>query len=161
MSGESRIRLLAPVALSIALVGVFAATRAEAISWWPWGKSSEAKSTSVASTPPGITLQAVGRGQGWDLGKETASMVYRDEVAFADAKGKTLYFREVSAKPCAGDCDPRFKAVPAPNGAQPIGDWTIVRAADGVSQWAWKGRVAYTFAAVSYTHLTLPTNREV
>ncbi|MFZ9905898.1 MAG: hypothetical protein ACO3GE_10895, partial [Steroidobacteraceae bacterium] len=142
MPSESRIRLLAPVALSIVIVGVFAATRAEAISWWPWGKSSEAQVTAVASTPPGITLQAVGRGQGWDLGKETASMVYRDEVAFADAKGKTLYFREASAKPCAEDCDPRFKALQPLSGAQPIGDWTIARSIDGASQWAWKGRLA-------------------
>jgi predicted lipoprotein with Yx(FWY)xxD motif len=146
MSRERRIRLLAPVVLLAAIGGVLAATQAQAISWWPWGKSSQAQSNTVLSTPPGITLQAVGRGQGWDLGKETASMVYRDEVAFADAKGKTLYFREAGASPCKQDCDPRFKAVQPSKNSQPIGDWTIVRGDDGSSQWAWKGRLVYTFA---------------
>ena len=70
MSRERRIRLLAPVVLLAAIGGVLAATQAQAISWWPWGKSSQAQSNAVVSTPPGITLQAVGRGQGWDLGKE-------------------------------------------------------------------------------------------
>ena len=111
MSRKRRIRLLAPVVVLTVIGAVLAATQAQAISWWPWGKSSQAELTTVLSTPPGITLQAVGRGQGWDLGKETASMVYRDEVAFADAKGKTLYFREVDASPCKQDCDPRFKEI--------------------------------------------------
>ena len=67
MSRERRIRLLAPVVLLTVIGAVLSATQAQAISWWPWGKSSQAELTTVLSTPPGITLQAVGRGQGWDL----------------------------------------------------------------------------------------------
>lgn len=145
MFQELRSRFSASIVLSIAIVSAVVVASVAVISW-PWGKSSQTQATALPSTPPGITLQAVGRGQGWDLGKETASMVYRDEVAFADAKGKTLYFREADAPLCKAACDSRFVALQPAAGSQPVGDWTIVRTASGVAQWAWKGRVAYTFA---------------
>ena len=31
----------------------------------------------------------------------------------------------------------------------------------GVGAWAWGDRMIWGYGAVSYTHLTLPTNREV
>ena len=42
-------------------------------------------------SPPGITLQVLGKGQGYDLGKQSAAALPRDEIAFADERGLTLY----------------------------------------------------------------------
>jgi predicted lipoprotein with Yx(FWY)xxD motif len=113
------------------------------------GKGRGSGALGTLSTPVGITLQALGRGQGWDLGKETASIVYRDEVAYADARGRTLYTHENDApgrSNCTGECAEKFRpAVPVP-GAQPLGKWTIFAREDGTRQWALDGRPLYTFA---------------
>ena len=43
------------------------------------------------ATPEGITLEPLGQAQGYDLGKETASILLRDQIVYADARGMTLY----------------------------------------------------------------------
>lgn len=138
-------RVAGACAVLLGLVGSVIAL-ADGVSWWPWKKSADESLSAMLSTPPGITLQALGRGQGWDLGKETASMVYRDEVAFADVRGKTLYVRAQDAQPCAPRCDERFAPLLAARGSRAFGDWSLLSTADGRSQWAWKGRALYTFA---------------
>lgn len=101
------------------------------------------------STPAGITLQALGRAQGWDLGKETASILYRDQVAYADLRGRTLYVHEQDApgqSRCTGECATRFQPVTPLEGAVPVGEWTIIERDDGARQWALRGQPVYTFA---------------
>ncbi len=103
---------------------------------------------AVYSTPPGITLQALGRGQGWDLGKETASVVYRDEVAYTDLRGMTIYTYKLDApgkSNCAGECTAQFKPVAPLAGVAAFGDWTIINRDDGTKQWALQGRPLYTY----------------
>ena len=48
-------------------------------------------SADFSLTPEGITLQPLGKAQGFDLGKQTAAFLAREQVAYADAKGMTLY----------------------------------------------------------------------
>src|SRR4051812_45011940 len=59
------------------------------------GTVASAKNQGAAfgtlATPAGITLQVLGTGQGYGLGKEAAAVQVRDEVAFTDLKGLTLY----------------------------------------------------------------------
>ena len=43
------------------------------------------------ATPPGITLEPLGVSQGYELGKQTATFLPREQIAFADTSGKTLY----------------------------------------------------------------------
>lgn len=100
------------------------------------------------STPEGITLQALGRGQGWDLGKETASVIFRDEVAFADARGRTLYTYdkdEPGKSNCVAECAERFNPVIALEGARVFGEWSLVKREDGAQQWAWRSQPLYTY----------------
>jgi len=109
---------------------------------------SDSQTLGPLSTPPGITLQALGRGQGWDLGKETASVIYRDDVAFADHRGKTLYTYEndtPGASTCVGECAQKFTPVTPLQNAKPIGDWSIIDRDDGTRQWAYQGRALYTY----------------
>ncbi len=102
----------------------------------------------VYTTPQGITLQALGRGQGWDLGKETASVVFRDEVAYTDARGMTLYTYKLDApgkSNCTAECTEKFKPVSPIAGAVAFGDWAIITRDDGAKQWAVQGRPLYTY----------------
>lgn len=109
---------------------------------------SESQTLSTLSTPPGITLQALGRGQGWDLGKETASVVYRDEVAYADHRGHTLYTYEKDEpgkSRCVNECAQKFVPVEPLEDASPVGDWSIIERDDGRRQWAYLDRPLYTY----------------
>lgn len=45
---------------------------------------------------------------------------------------------------CGLECLKEWKPLKAPDNAQPAGDWTIVTAADGTRQWAWKTHPLYT-----------------
>src|SRR5687768_14685221 len=42
-------------------------------------------------TPLGVTMQPLGKAQGYDLGKSTASAIARDQIAYTDTRGMTLY----------------------------------------------------------------------
>ena len=103
---------------------------------------------ALYTTPVGITLQALGRGQGWDLGKETASVIYRDEVAYTDARGMTLYTYRLDApgkSNCTAACTEKFKPAAPLAGAAAFGDWSIIARDDGAKQWALQGRPLYTY----------------
>jgi predicted lipoprotein with Yx(FWY)xxD motif len=139
--------MVAGVAVSaVAGVAVFGSAQA----FWP--RASAAKppqELGSTSTPPGITLQALGRGQGWDLGKETASIIYRDQVAYADHRGRTLYTHQddpPGQSACVGDCAEKFLPVAPVPGAEQLGDWTIIKRQDGSLQWALGNRPLYTYA---------------
>ena len=43
-------------------------------------------------TPEGVTAQALGKAQGYDLGKTTASEAQRLKIAYADRNGLTLTY---------------------------------------------------------------------
>ena len=43
-------------------------------------------------------------------------------------------------------CPTRWEPIQAPNLAHPIGDFTLVDRADGMRQWAYKGKALYTFS---------------
>jgi len=149
MKPVSRLRFNPKLTLTIVVLAAILGVNAVAFSLWPRKATGQTAETAQPSTPAGITLQALGRGQGWDLGKETASMIYRDEVAYADANGKTIYFLALDKSAhaaCDADCRAKFRPVVPPAGASASGDWKVIKRSDGVLQWALGDRAAYTFA---------------
>lgn len=61
--------------------------------------------------------------------------------------GERIYIRDADPpgrSSCDRGCRAAWPPVLAPPGAQPIGDWTIVRRTDGTDQWALKGRPVYS-----------------
>ena len=71
-----------------------------------------------------------------------------DTVIFTDAKGMTLYTYQKDTpgqSACAGGCATSWPPLAAAADATPSGDWTIIKRADGTSQWAHQGRPLYTF----------------
>lgn len=105
-------------------------------------------SASPWSTPAGITLQPLGKAQGADLGKQTAARLPRDEVAYTDARGMTLYTYDLD-KPgqsvCVDECAKTWSAAIARDDAKPFGDWSVIKRADGTAQWAYKNKPLYTY----------------
>ena len=112
--------------------------------------AAQAKGTeafNALATPPGITLQVMGVGQGYGMGKQAAAVQVRDEIAFADPRGMTLYTYDqdpVGKATCADDCAKTWLPVAAPKGAKPVGDWSLLARADGTRQWAYRGKALYT-----------------
>src|SRR5688572_6951210 len=51
--------------------------------------------TGTLLTPPGITIEPLGRAQGYDTGKQAAAFLAREEVAFTNPRGLTLYTSEL------------------------------------------------------------------
>ncbi len=101
-----------------------------------------------ALTPPGITLQVMGKAQGYDLSKQTAAFNPREQLAFTDAKGMTLYTYDkdpLGQATCAGACADSWRPALAPVGAKTFGEWSVIKRGDGASQWAWRGKALYTF----------------
>lgn len=101
------------------------------------------------ATPPGITLEPLGVSQGYELGKQTATFLPRDQIVFADAGGKTLYTLDADSagkSSCADACATEWRPVPVPKGAKAFGRWTQIKRGDGTLQWALAGKALYTFA---------------
>jgi predicted lipoprotein with Yx(FWY)xxD motif len=46
---------------------------------------------------------------------------------------------------CAGQCASAWPPLVAPEGAKPVGAWTVITRADGTKQWAIDGKPVYTF----------------
>jgi predicted lipoprotein with Yx(FWY)xxD motif len=70
------------------------------------------------------------------------------KMVLADAKGMTLYtFAKDTAgtSNCNDGCAKNWPPLMAAADAKPMGDWTIVKRADGSSQWAYKGMPLYTW----------------
>ncbi len=73
-------------------------------------KVSDAQAASVM-TPLGVTMQPLGKAQGYDLGKSTASAIARDQIAYTDTRGMTLYTwdKDPAGKAtCGGECAKTF-----------------------------------------------------
>lgn len=110
--------------------------------------SLAASDAAPIATPPGITLQALGRGQGFGM-EALLTEVPRTQITFADAKGMTLYTYEKDApgkSRCTDKCAKFWPPALADRGARAFGDWRIIRRDDGTRQWAYRGRPLYTFA---------------
>ncbi len=100
------------------------------------------------ATPPGITLEPLGISQGFELGKQTATFLPREQIVYADARGKTLYAFDAGQpgkSDCGGDCGQDWEPLLVPKGAKAFGSWTVIRRADGGAQWALAGKALYTF----------------
>ncbi|MHB1207625.1 MAG: hypothetical protein ACYCZX_18830, partial [Rhodospirillaceae bacterium] len=100
------------------------------------------------ATPPGITIQPLGKAQGYAMDKETTTLLLRDQIAFADASGRTLYTRDadpVGKSLCVDDCPKTWPPALAPARAKAYGAWSIITRSDGAKQWALKGKPLYTF----------------
>ena len=114
------------------------------------GSSKDRSAADAAPfiTPAGVTVQPLGKGQGYDLGKSTASYEHRGKIAFADLRGLTLYTwaKDPSGKSvCVDECAKTFVPFTAPRSAKPIADWSLIKRSDGSKQWAYKGKALYTY----------------
>jgi predicted lipoprotein with Yx(FWY)xxD motif len=99
-------------------------------------------------TPEGVTLQPLGKAQGYDLGKSTASAIARDQIAYADRKGMTLYTWDkepLGKAACLDICAESFKPFLAQDHSTSLGEWSLIDRGDGSRQWAYKGKALYTY----------------
>ncbi len=103
---------------------------------------------SPLATPAGITLQPLGKDQGFDTGKSTAGYLAREQIAFTDPRGMTLYMykKDPAGKSvCIEACAETWKPALAPAYAAPLGDWSVIARPDGAKQWAYKSKALYTY----------------
>jgi predicted lipoprotein with Yx(FWY)xxD motif len=136
-------------------IGVYSALgmAAAAIVWaciWAHQRalSHAADASATLVTPQGVTLQPLGRAQGYDLGKSTASAIARDQIAYADRRGRTLYTWDkdpVGKSTCLDACAASFQPFLALSTSTALGDWTLLGRRDGRKQWALKGKALYTY----------------
>lgn len=99
-------------------------------------------------TPLGVTMQPLGKAQGYDLGKSTASAIARDQIAYTDTRGMTLYTWDkdpVGEATCVAECAEKFIPFKAIAGAMPFGDWSLIDIGGGEKQWALQGKALYTY----------------
>lgn len=131
----------------IVIAGTFAGALAPC-SVFAAGAAKSKGFDSPYATPPGVTLQPLDKGQGYDLGKSAASFIVRERIAFADAKGLTLYTYANDPKGksvCVAACAEEWIPVPVPDKAQAFGRWSIVVRDDGTRQWAFDGKPLYHY----------------
>lgn len=98
------------------------------------------------ATPAGITLQPLGRDQGYGFGGGSASG--RERLVFATPEGLTLYTYENDtpgkASTCNSDCARDWPPALAPDRPKLFGPWSVIKREGGERQWAYKGRPLYT-----------------
>ncbi len=104
--------------------------------------------------PEGITLQPLGKGQGYDLGAQAAQSVPRNEIAYADGNGLTLYVWTREGVEDVWVCPDLCKRVFVPFAAPPTAqntqhktfeNWSAIEREDGTLQWALNGKPLYTY----------------
>jgi predicted lipoprotein with Yx(FWY)xxD motif len=105
------------------------------------------------ATPPGITIQLTGEyygpkphGEGFSGATSTSIPAV---AVYADEQGFTLYTRISDGANAQSDCGracAQWSPAHAAATAKPTGGWSIVRAADGGSQWAFHDQPLYKFA---------------
>jgi predicted lipoprotein with Yx(FWY)xxD motif len=104
--------------------------------------------TEMLVTPQGVTLQPLGKAQGYDLGKSTASAIARDQIAYADKRGLTLYTWDKDPdgqSTCVDACADSFRPFLAASNSKTLGEWSLLDRSDGTKQWAFKGKALYTY----------------
>jgi predicted lipoprotein with Yx(FWY)xxD motif len=95
------------------------------------GSSTSHAQTAQVMTPLGVTMQPLGKAQGYDLGKSTASAIARDQIAYTDPRGMTLYTWDkdpAGKSTCVGECSKIFVPFKATPGATALGDWSGTKA---------------------------------
>lgn len=110
--------------------------------------ASKAAADAPLSTPKGITLQPLGKTQGYGLDKTTAAVVPRDKLVFATDAGMTLYTSDADQpgkSVCVEACARTWIPAKVAAGAVPVEGWTVIARADGTRQWAYKDRPLYSF----------------
>src|SRR5687767_973236 len=103
-----------------------------------WAGSAQGQ-TGVPMVPPGITLIEVVR----ELPSSSDDVLW---FRPGDAEGRTFLVSDADqagVSNCQGGCAEEFAPLLAPAGAQPLGDWSLVRRSDGRSQWAYQSRPLY------------------
>ena len=103
---------------------------------------AEEKPVASQTVPFGVTLVEVVR----ELQASAAQLLW---VRLGDAEGRTLLFRADGASGSAGcvdACAGEFPPLPAPQGAEPFGDWSPVRRPDGRVQWAYRSLPLHTWS---------------
>ena len=69
--------------------------------------------------------------------------------AFVDAKGMTLYTFDKDGKDmsnCNDGCAKAWPPLMAPADAKAMGEWSVIKRADGSMQWAYGGKPLYTWS---------------
>jgi predicted lipoprotein with Yx(FWY)xxD motif len=110
--------------------------------------SHATETAATLVTPQGVTLQPLGKAQGYDLGKSTASAIARDQIAYADTRGRTLYTWDqdpAGKSTCVDACAASFQPFLATSTGTTLGDWSLLSRGDGTKQWALKGKALYTY----------------
>lgn len=110
--------------------------------------ASVAQTQAPVMTPLGVTMQPLGKAQGYDLGKSTASAIARDQIAYTDTRGMTLYTWDkdpIGKATCSGECAKSFVAFKAKPDATASGDWSLIDLGNGEQQWALHGKALYTY----------------
>ncbi len=133
--------------------GLIALAVALAVDFGSFGGTADAKSQpfvegAPVAVPVGVTMEPLGRAQGYDLGKGTASTIVRDQIAYTDLDGLTLYTWEEDPPgqaTCSGECAELFKPFLVTSEPRPFGNWSVIERADGQEQWALDGQALYTY----------------
>lgn len=69
--------------------------------------------------------------------------------AEVSASAKPLYTfdkDDAGVSNCLGGCARTWPPLVAPEGARPVGNWTVIKREDGPNQWAINGKPVYTYA---------------
>ncbi len=138
-----RMRYSARIAAASVVGAFFMAVTATAASFY-----STDEEIAPISTPKGVTLQPLGKYQGYGLDQETAALNGHDKIAFASADGKTFYTYgpdPVGQSVCKEKCAEIWPPAEVIEGAEPVGHWTIIERGDGTRQWALHGKPLYTY----------------
>jgi predicted lipoprotein with Yx(FWY)xxD motif len=118
-----------------------------------YATSAGARATSsayipVLATPFGIRTEPLGKAQGWGLDKDSAAGIVREEIAYTDLRGHTLYTYDkdpAGKSVCVDDCAKTWIPMAARSDAKPFGAWSVIVRPDGGRQWAFKGKPLYSF----------------
>jgi predicted lipoprotein with Yx(FWY)xxD motif len=113
-----------------------------------WSQEEIVLESVPFATPPGITLQPLGKAQGYGLDKESATYLPRDEIAYTDPRGMTMYTYKKDPPGesiCVDRCAQIWPPVIAAADAEAVGNWSIIERDDNSRQWALNGRPLYTY----------------
>ena len=104
--------------------------------------------------PEGVTLQPLGKGQGYKLGGQAAQVIPRNEIAYADLNGQTLYTWVNEGPEDIWSCPARCMQVFVPFSAPPAAryaqhdtyeKWSVVEREDETLQWALNDKPLYIY----------------
>ncbi len=119
----------------------------------PQMSEPEVSEIAPVVTPRDVTLEPLGKAQGYDLSAVTAAALARDEIVYANPEGLTLYTSArdpIGQSLCVNECTEMFKPFLASgqssvNPGTTFGRWTTIEREDGSRQWTLNGKALYTF----------------